>query len=149
MNVTLQQSVNLSFEARGDGLLAQDDVRIDVYQPSISLTVKPENDRYEAGQPATFNIDVKNTGNQPLRNVHLFARGDGKMVHEVRGTEEVDKPKEDGPLQPGDTWLVAVTFVPTESGRRCVDVRATADGGQRAESQSCVTVINPIPATPA
>tara|TARA_R110002049_G_scaffold27321_2_gene94361 strand:- start:635555 stop:638395 length:2841 start_codon:yes stop_codon:yes gene_type:complete len=149
MDVTLQQSVNLGFEARGEGLLANDNVRIDVFQPSISLSVVPEKDRYEAGQPATFNIDVKNTGSQPLQNLHLFARGDGKMVHEVRGTEEVDKPKEDGPLQPGDTWLVAVTFVPTESGRRCIDVRATADGGQQATSQSCVTVINPVPPTPA
>ena len=149
MDVTLQKSVVLGFEARGDGLAAKDDVRIDVFQPSISLSVAPEKDRYEAGQPVTFNIDVKNTGTQPLQNLHLFANGDGKMVHEVRGTEEVDKPKTDGPLQPGDTWLVAVTFVPTESGRRCIDVRAAADGGQRATSQSCVTVINPVPATPA
>ena len=149
MDVTLQNSSVFGFEARADGLLATDDVRIDVYQPSISLSVQPEKDRYESGQPVTFNIDVKNTGSQPLQNLHLFANGDGKMIHEVRGTEEVDKPKEDGPLQPGDTWLVAVTFVPTESGRRCIDVRATADGGQLATSQSCVTVINPIPPTPA
>jgi len=149
MNVTLQQSVNLSFEARGEGLLAQDDVRIDVFQPSISLTVKPEQDRYEVGQLATFNIDVKNTGNQPLQDLHLFAIGDGKMVHEVFGMDEIDKPKEDGPLQPGDTWLVAVAFVPTESGRRCVNLKAIAAGGQRADAQSCITVINPIPPTPA
>ena len=150
MDVTLQQSVNLSFAAQGGGgLIANDSLRISVHQPSISLAVKPEKDRYEAGQPVTFNIDVKNTGSQPLQNLHLFASGDGKMVHEVRGTEVVDKPKTDGPLQPGDTWLVAVTFVPNESGRRCVDVRATADGGQLATLQGCVTVTNPIPVTPA
>ena len=46
----------------------------------------------------------------------------------------------------------AATFVPLESGRRCINVEATADGGQRASGESCATVLNrvvPVPSVTA
>jgi hypothetical protein len=149
-DVTAQAPTQLTFQARGEaGLVAEDSVRIDVYRPSLSVAVNPEPGQYVAGQPVTFNIDIKNTGDRPLQNVNLVATGDGLMIHQETGNQSVRKPKDDGPLQPGEDWLVAVTFVPTESGRRCITVEATADGGQREQSEACVTVINPIPPTPA
>ncbi len=149
-DVTAQAPTQLTFQARGDaGLVAEDTVRIDVYQPSLAITIEPEEAKYVAGQPVTFNIDVKNTGDRPLQNVELVATGDDLMIHQETGNQSVKKPKTDGPLQPGEDWLVSAVFVPTESGRRCINVEATAEGGQRAQSQSCVTVINPIPPTPA
>ncbi len=147
MEVAAQSTVDLVFQARGDGLVAEDALRIDVFQPSISLKVEPTVDRVESGQPVTFNIDVTNTGNRPLQNVFLNATGDSGMVHEGGG-RGVQNPKEDGPLQPGQTWGATVTFTPTDSGRRCINVEAAADGGQRATQESCVTVINPVPITP-
>ncbi len=150
MDVTAQAPTQLTFQARGDaGLVAEDTVRIDVYRPSLSLTIQPDGQRFEAGQPITFNIDVKNTGDRPLQNVELVATGGELMIDQRTGNKSVRKPKTDGPLQPGDAWLVSAEFVPTESGRRCINVEATAEGGQRAAAQSCVTVINPIPPTPA
>ena len=149
-NVTAQAPMVLAFEARGDnGLVAADDVQIDVYRPSLMLDVQPEKDRYETGEPVTFNVNIKNTGDRPISDLELLAQGDGQMVHEQVGKEAVRKPKSDGPLQPGETWPVAVTFVPTDSGRRCINITATGNGGQRAQSEQCVTVINPIPPTPA
>ncbi|MGB7346104.1 MAG: hypothetical protein WBD20_17940 [Pirellulaceae bacterium] len=149
-NVTAQSPIVLTFEARADaGLVAADSVQIDVYRPSLLLSVKPEKDRYETGEPVTFNVDIKNTGDRPLADLQLVATGDGNMVHEQMGKAAVTKPKTDGPLQPGDTWPVAVTFVPTDSGRRCINVTATASGGQHEQSEQCVTVINPVPPTPA
>ena len=150
VDVTVQAPTQLTFQARGDaGLVAEDTVRIDVYQPSLSLTIQPVEGNYIAGQPVTFNIDVKNTGDRPLQNLELVATGDELMIDQQTGNRSVKKPKTDGPLQPGDVWLVSADFVPTESGRRCINVEATAEGGQRAAAQSCVTVINPIPPTPA
>ena len=147
--VTPQNTADLVFEARADNnLVASDRVRIDVYRPSLTLKVAPEKERYETGEPVTFNIDVTNTGERALQNVQLDVLGDGAMVDQAQGRSGVSKPK-DGPLNPGETWPVAVTFIPTDSGRRCIQVNATASAGQRAESQSCVTVINPAPVTPA
>ena len=148
--VTAQAPTQLTFTARGDGgLVAEDTVRIDVFRPSLSLTVEPVEGTYEAGKPVTFNVDVKNTGDRPLQNVNLVATGGELMIESESGNRSVRKPKSDGPLRPGQDWLVAATFTPTESGRRCITVEATADGGQRATAESCVTVINPVPPTPA
>ena len=94
-----------------------------------------------------FDIDVTNTGNRPLQNVYLNATGDSGMMDE-RGGRGVQNPKDDGPLQPGETWGARVAFTPTNSGRRCIRVEAFADGGQRSQQESCVTAINPIPRTP-
>jgi Domain of unknown function DUF11 len=69
------------------------------------------------------------------------------MMHES-GVKTVDRKKEDGPLQPGETWAKEVTYLPTTAGRRCISVEAFADGGQRQSAPACITVINPIPETP-
>lgn len=156
LNVTTESSLPLIFEAHADGgLYATDSVTVDVYQPSLVLSVAPENDRYEVGQPVTFNIDVRNTGQRPLTNLQLTANGDDSMLHSPSNQRSVVKLKqdpntqEDIPLQPGETWPVAVTFIPTDPGNRCIQVEATADAGQRATSEACVIVINKPPPTPA
>ncbi|WP_345327777.1 hypothetical protein [Novipirellula rosea] len=150
MNVTSQSSGQLTFQARGDnGLFSEDTVRVDVFQPSLAIVAQAEKERYEAGEEVTFNIDVKNTGNRPLENVKLNAFGDPNMLHPERNSRELGNALTDGPLQPGETWPTTITFIPTASGRRCVNFEATADGGQRAVSEACVTVINPIPDAPA
>jgi hypothetical protein len=150
MSVATQAPVQLTFDARADqGLLSQDTVRIDVFRPSLSVAVTPEKDRYESGQAAKFNIAVQNTGDRPLENVNLKAFGDQEMVHAETGERSIGNTKTDGALQPGQTWNTSVTFVPTAAGRRCMTVEATADVGQQGRAESCITVINPIPPTPA
>ncbi len=145
LSIATQAPVQLPFQATADGLRAEDTVRIDVFRPSLQLNVQPETDRYEAGQPATFNIDVTNIGNRPLQNVVLTVTGDDGMVH-ADGGRVKEKPRDGNtPLQPGETWPVSIDFLPTTAGRRCISVQATAEGGQLATQESCVTVINPIP----
>ena len=148
LDLAAQSPVDLVFQARADGLVAEDQVRIDIFRPSLSLRVQPVPDRVEAGQSVTFDIDVTNTGDRPLQNVTVLATGDQAMMHQG-GTPTVTNSKDDGPLQPGQTWGAQIVFVPTEAGQRCVSVQATADGGQRATQQGCVTVINPVPRNPS
>ncbi len=143
MSVATQAPIQLPFVAIGDGLRAEDTVRIDVFRPSLSLAVQPQRERYESGQPVTFNIDVTNTGDRPLQDVVLTARGDDGMEHQEGGRGI--RNDRGAPLQPGETWAKSVTFVPTNSGQRCITVEATAAGGQVTSQQSCVTVINPAP----
>lgn len=151
MTLAAQSPLRLQFEARADGgLYAEDTVAMDVFQPSLSLDVSvAEEQTVEVGTPVTFDIDVTNTGERPLVGVNLRAVGDEAMVHDETDARTIAMDKPDGPLQPGDTWATAVTFIPTESGRRCITVHATADGGQEADGRGCVTVINPVMPTPA
>ncbi|TWU46211.1 Large cysteine-rich periplasmic protein omcB precursor [Rubripirellula tenax] len=141
-----QSPVDLSFEARGDGLVSSDTVRVDVFRPSLGLAVAAVEDRVEAGRPVTFNIDVTNNGDRPLTGAYVTATGDSSIIHESGGVQVQDN--KDGPLQPGETWRKKVVFTPTEAGRRCIKVEAFADGGQRAEQEACTLVINPVPQTP-
>jgi hypothetical protein len=147
LEIAAQSTVDLVFQARGDGLVDEAAVRIDVFRPSLSIKATPVQERIEAGERITFNIDVTNTGDRPLQNLALAARGDTGMIHEGGG-KAVAIDRRDGALQPGQTWGAQVVFVPTESGLRCVDFEATADGGQRATGRGCVTAINPVPKTP-
>jgi hypothetical protein len=152
-DITTESSLPLTFEARADGgLVATDVVTVDIYRPSIVLSVSPERDRYEVGERVTFNIDVRNTGDRPLSNLQLVANGNASMLHSPSNNPRVVKLKqnpdtqEDIPLQPGQTWQVAVTYLPTDAGQRCIQVEATADAGQRGTSQACVIVTNkPVP----
>ncbi|MEM6363739.1 MAG: hypothetical protein AAF745_04885 [Planctomycetota bacterium] len=142
--------VALGFQARGDGgLLAEDVVRVDIFRPSLTLRVTPDQDRVQTGDRVRFSIEVENTGDRPLSDVSLAARGDTELIHVDSDDREVFNDKTDGPLQPGEIWTSPVTFVPTGPGRRCLNVTATASRGQRAEAGACVTVINPPPVTPA
>lgn len=147
LNLASRSPVRLGFVARGDGLAAEAIVQLDVFQPSLSIEVAPEQDRIETGQPATFNVDVTNTGDRPLQNLELRATGGQAMRHEGGGIA-VAVPRQDGPLQPGQTWGAQVTFIPEDAGQRCVAFEVTADGGQRATDNSCVIVQNPVPRTP-
>lgn len=154
LDLTLKLSstapIAIGFEARGDGGLAADDsVRVDIYRPSLAVRVSPEKQRYQTGDQVTYSVEVENTGDRPLRDVSLAAIGDAGMLHGEKGIREVGNDKTDGPLQPGQVWATTVNFVPTDSGLRCVNFVAEAAAGQQAQAQSCVTVINPPPPTPA
>lgn len=149
LDLAAQSPVDLVFQARADGgLVAEDQVRIDIFRPSLSVRVQPTQARVEVGQSVTFEIDVTNIGDRPLQNVSLAATGDQGMMLQG-GSPTVTNTKDDGPLQPGQTWGAQIVFVPNESGQRCVSVQAVADGGQRGNQQGCVTVINPVPQNPS
>ena len=58
--VTAQEPMRVTFEARGDSnLLDSAYVDIDVYRPSLMLSVEPERDRYETGEPVTFKVSCR------------------------------------------------------------------------------------------
>ena len=150
VNLSAQSPVELAFLARGGGLVAEERVRVDVFQPSLSVKVAPSQqpgERLVAGDSVSFNIDVTNTGDRVLQNVYLTATGDEGMVHES-GDKSVRSAKQGGVLQPGETWEAQVLFASVNAGQRCITVDAFADGGQRDTQTGCVTVINPIPKKP-
>ncbi len=151
MTVATESSVRLTYEARGDGgLFSSDTVQIDVFRPSLELRVRPSSGEVsEVSTPTVFDIDVTNTGDRPLTGVNLRVVGDQSMTHPETGSRIIGQNHPTGTLQPGQTWTSAVTFVPLDSGRRCVTVDAFADGGQQATQEACVTVRNRPVAVPS
>lgn len=149
LTLAARESIRVRYQARGDGdLFAEDEVRVNIFRPSLELTVSPREDRYQTGDTVPFDIEVRNIGDRPLNDVSLRAMGDEEMVHYEEGTRDVRNDRLE-PLQPGEAWQPTVNYVPTASGRRCVEFETTAAGGQQASREACVTVINPPPATPA
>lgn len=149
MRLATRETVNLRFEARGDGgLFAEDAVRVNVFRPSLEVNVTAADESYETGDIVRFDIEVFNSGDRPLDDVSLRVEGDRSMLHREKNEREVLNDRDD-PLQPGESWATSVEYIPTDPGQRCVNVEATADGGQRAAAESCVRVINPAPVTPA
>ncbi|MCM2370117.1 DUF11 domain-containing protein [Aporhodopirellula aestuarii] len=150
LKLSATSPISIDFEARGDGgLAANDNIRIDIFRPSLVLRVEPERQRYETGEQVVYSIEVENTGDRPLREVRLTALGDQYMLHTDTNSREIGNDKTDGPLQPGETWRSTVNFTSIDSGLRCVNFTATAAAGQQQTQSSCVTVINPAPPTPA
>ena len=148
LNLTTESTLRLTFEARGKGdLYATDTIAIDVYRPSIALSVSPLQERQEVGGEVRYHIDVRNTGTRPLKDLEIEVTGDSGMLH-VSNERSVKNRREE-PLQPGEVWDLEVDFIPTDPGRRCIEVEVLADAGQRAKTTSCVTVINKPPPTPA
>ncbi|MEO1526361.1 MAG: hypothetical protein AAFX06_13055 [Planctomycetota bacterium] len=149
LNLSSESPLRLTFEARGEGeLFASDTLAIDVYRPSLALSAYPLVERHEVGDEVTYHIDVRNTGTRPLENLRVEVTGDSGMLH-VSNQRSVEQTRESGPLQPGETWELEIDFIPTDPGRRCIEIEAFADAGQRGKTTSCVTVINKPPPTPA
>ena len=149
VDLSAKSPVDLVFQARGGGMVAEDRVRVDVFRPSLSVKVTPvqaQGSRLVAGDKVVFDIDVTNTGSRVLQNVYLTASGDDGLAHES-GVSPLRTSKS-GSLQPGETWEAQVEFATITAGQRCVTVDAYADGGQRDTAQACVVVINPVPRNP-
>lgn len=139
-------TIALLAEARADnGLVSQSEGRVNVFRPSLSVVARPLKDRVEVGEPIPFAIDVRNVGDRPLTEVSLLVSGDASMTHEG-GSRSVTSNRTI-PLQPGDTWRSdEVIFRSVDAGQHCIQVEATAAGGQREQTQACVTVVNqPVP----
>ena len=139
-------TIALLAEARADnGLVSQSEGRVSVFRPSLSVVARPLKDRVEVGEPIPFAIDVRNVGDRPLTDVSLLVSGDASMTHEG-GSRSVTSNRT-LPLQPGDTWRSdEVIFRSVDAGQHCMQVEATAAGGQREQTQACVTVVNqPVP----
>ncbi len=153
LTVTSRNPFRMEFQARDvtSELFATAEVRVDVFVPSLELSVAVAEgrERITVGEDTQFLIDVTNIGSQPLSDVRLQVSGDGGMNHVQEGSPTVFKDKDDGPLAPGATWSVATDFNVFEPGERCVNVTVTASGAQRADARACVTATNPVPVTPA
>lgn len=154
LNVRAKASFQIPVQARGaENTFAEDTVNVTVVQRNLVVTVTPAdpNARPEVGQETTFNIEVRNTGDQPISDVRVHAEGDQGLLAFAENTgqwqQHVVKELQE-PLLPNKPWTVQATYQVREPGQRCVKATVTGGNAQRATESACVTAVNPPPANP-
>jgi uncharacterized repeat protein (TIGR01451 family) len=123
-----------------DGQLkAEGGVATRVFRQALAVSMKGP-DAVEVGKRATFQLEIKNTGSEVLRNVTLTDRFPPELVHADGQQSPIVKTI--GDLQPGQTVNTqAVTFIVTRPGQHSHRLDVTADGQQSATARSVVTGI--------
>ncbi|WP_417736585.1 hypothetical protein [Rosistilla oblonga] len=154
LNVRAKASFQIPVQARGaENTFAEDTVNVTVVQRNLVVTITPAdpNARAEVGQETTFNIEVRNNGDQPISGVQVHAQGDQGLLAFAADTgqwqQHVVKVLEE-PLLPNKPWTIQATYQVREPGQRCVQVTATGGNAQRATETACVNAVNPPPANP-
>lgn len=98
--------------------------------PYLSPQLRLERPPFEQGFPMTFSVPMKNA-NPTSVNVELTYSvavfGIGAAFQDV-GTVNTT-------LAPGEEWDAALSYIPEQTGHRCVRVRGTVSGLAEAEAQ--------------
>lgn len=152
LSVSARNPFVLQFVARDlqNGLTATSDVRVDVARPSLAVRVQPteETQRITVGEDAVFLIEVENTGDRPLEQLMVEARGDIGMIQVQAGSQTVSNTRPT-PLAPGESWQLQVPYNVFQPGERCLTATATATGQTPTSAQACVIAVNPVPVAPS
>jgi uncharacterized repeat protein (TIGR01451 family) len=116
-----------------------------VFSPSLALRVNgPPSAR--VGEQATFEIQVTNTGTEPLQGVVIRDRLPPGLEHPTERGSLLEQTL-GGPLPPGATHTLPVQLLVRQPGRLCHTVEATARGGHTAVSSVCLDALDqPAPA---
>lgn len=134
-------AVRYSFQATsGSGLETEAHVDTEITRPALALDVSgPET--ATVGDRVQFRIEVSNTGRRGLDDVRITDRFDEGLRHANGLTSPIQKSL--GPLGPGQTKEFAVTFIVQRTGRICHELEVTAPGGQKAQTEICLTASEP------
>ncbi len=140
---TLQNQVVATAEP---GLRSEDSVSTQIAVDAIHLEMEgPES--VTVGEPVTYRITIRNTGNQQLTNLRLEDVFDNGLI--IPGRESpIGNRLNGGTLNMGQTITENLTFQTQTPGRYCHRLTVEADGVQGKSATACVSV-NPPPAEPS
>lgn len=133
------------FQVRADaagGLSAESSVATRVMQSSLSLRVLDPPTMAKVGEQVHFNIEVSNTGDQPISNVIIRDQFDAGLLH--TGGEQSPIERGIGEMMPGDVRQIGVGFVVQRAGQHCHTVEVVAAGGHAASTRLCVDATEPL-----
>jgi uncharacterized repeat protein (TIGR01451 family) len=112
-----------------------------VFSSSLSLRMRgPET--VQIGQQADFEIEITNTGLEPLNRVVLRDRLPAGLEHPSERGSIIERALGE-PLPPGASRKIAVSLLAKQVGRLCHTAEAVADGGHSATASACVNVVEP------
>jgi uncharacterized repeat protein (TIGR01451 family) len=106
--------------------------------PSLEVRFVNPPQTARVGQRITFDIRVRNTGSQTLRNIVLRDDFDEGLEHSEGESSPIGF--ELAELLPGQEDTKAVSFVIRRTGQLCHTIAAQSEGGYTADDRTCVTV---------
>ena len=98
----------------------------------------------QVGQAADFEIEITNTGTEPLNRVVLRDRLPAGLEHATERGNLIERVLAE-PLAPGGSRKIAVSLLVKQAGRLCHTAEAVADGGHSASASACVNGVEPPP----
>jgi uncharacterized repeat protein (TIGR01451 family) len=94
----------------------------------------------QVGQQANFEIEITNTGSEPLNRVVLRDRLPVGLEHPTERGNLIERVLAE-PLPPGASRKIAVSLLVRQAGRLCHTAEAVADGGHSATASACVNAV--------
>jgi uncharacterized repeat protein (TIGR01451 family) len=143
-----ERRIRLEIQPAGEGEIVSQAVatfsahcglRTQVTKPNVAIRVSgPESIR--VGDPATFQIQVANTGTGAAQQVVLHANLPEGFWHEKGNKIDADL----GVVAPGETRTIPLTLNAIRSGKHVNDFSITGEDGVQAASQAVVQITEPV-----
>jgi uncharacterized repeat protein (TIGR01451 family) len=135
-----EQRLQVRADAAG-GLSAESSVPTRVVQSALSLHLLDPPTTAKVGERVHFNVEITNTGDQPVSNVIIRDRFDAGFRH--TGGERSPIERALGNLVPGDVRQIGISFIVQSVGRHCHTIEVIASGGHAASIRACVDATEP------
>jgi len=113
-----------------------------VVQSSLRLRVLDPPTTAKVGERVLFNIEVSNTGDQPVSNVIIRDQFDAGLLH--TGGERSPIERAIGNMVPGDVRKFGVSFIVQRTGQLCHSIDVVAASGHAASTRVCVDTTEPL-----
>ena len=112
-----------------------------VFSSALSLKMTgPET--AQVGQQVTFEIELTNTGSEPLKGVTVRDRLPAGLEHPTERGNLIERALGET-VPPGASRKIAVTLIVRQAGRLCHTAEAVAEGGHSATASGCINAVEP------
>ncbi len=130
-------------QAQGTPMSAEACVATRVFSSSLALQVNgPE--QAQVGERVTFEIEVKNSGYEPMNRVVIRDRLAQGLEHASESGSLIEKTL-DAPLAPGASRKIAVELIVRGTGRLTHTITAFAEAGHSATATATIQGVAPPP----
>ena len=140
-NGTVRFCVRLDSADTGGGgrPAAEACVETRVFSPSLSVRMTGPATA-QVGQQVDFEIEITNTGTEPLNRVVVRDRLPAGLEHPTERGSVIERALAE-PLPPGASRKIAVSLLVRQAGRLCHTAEVVADGGHAASATACIDAV--------
>ncbi|HEV3339844.1 MAG TPA: DUF11 domain-containing protein [Pirellulales bacterium] len=124
-------------------LSAQDCVATTILAPSLRVAMSGP-PQAEVGQPATFQVQITNTGASALTGLLIVDRYDAGLEHASQPDTQTRVIERNlGDLAAGQTKNVDVKFTVVQAGKQCNAAEVQGSAGVLGSAKACLTGVDP------
>ena len=136
--VRFAMKIESADQLQGRPMAAETYVETRVFSSGLTLKMTGPNSA-QVGQRVTFELEIGNTGLEPLNNIVIRDRLPAGLEHPTERSNVIEKALGE-PLAAGTSRRIAVELVVRQPGRLCHIMEAVADGGHTGTTTVCVEV---------